>query len=171
MGSCLATAIKCPRRFLVLIRRRRTFVARVHFWSKSAWVKFLALGRLFTNETRIYFMGYNSKTVLSLLIFGLDFPYLSSLDRKHFRVVSSTNNVIVAADFSISRGVEEVIAVRRRIGEILPRLERFSVVDRFLERPNTRSWRIRHFDIYIGHMEFLNKHDVIDNAWLWFEVQ
>lgn len=31
VGSCLATAIKCPRRFLVLIRRRRTFVARVHF--------------------------------------------------------------------------------------------------------------------------------------------
>ena len=109
-------------------------------------------------------MEYNSKTVLILLIFGLGFSYLSSLDRKHFRVVSSTNNVIVAADFSISRGVEEVIAVRRRIGEILPRLERFSVVDRFLERPNTRSWRICHFDIYIGHMEFLNKHDVRDNA-------
>ena len=54
VGSCLATAIRWPRRVLVLNSLNLTLVALVHSWSVLAYEKLLALGRLLTRDTTIW---------------------------------------------------------------------------------------------------------------------
>lgn len=51
------------------------------------------------------------------------------------------------------------VAVRVRVGEVLPGLVRLSVVRGPLKNPDAWPRRVRHFDEYVGNMEFLSKVD------------
>ena len=156
MGSCLAIAIKWPSKFLVLINLSRTLVAFVHDCSTSEWVKFFEFGLLFTRDRRIlrvelkhYWINkwYNWKYVICL--------YFSSFDWQNFRVVGGANNLIVRLDLFGRLDAKKVVAVRARVGKVLPRRKGFSIVDRLLQRPDAWSRWIGHLYINIGHVKFL----------------
>jgi hypothetical protein len=74
---------------------------------------------------------------------------------------SGANDVIILPD-GVQRILSEVdLAIRRRIGEMLPWRPSFSIITWFFQRPQARTRRISHTNEEIGHMEFLRVEIVI----------
>lgn len=81
--------------------------------------------------------------------------HLTILQRDDFRVFGRTDHIIVVHDRSQAVAPKVGFAIGGRIGKVLPRLPRVSIIDRFLQSPQAGTGRVAHTDEQIRHMEFL----------------
>lgn len=84
---------------------------------------------------------------------------LTTLEGHNLRVFHRTDYIVIVLQRFQTVRTKECDAVGRRVGEVLPGRPCFAVITRFLERPQTRSWRVPHTDEQISHVEFLTEVD------------
>jgi len=87
---------------------------------------------------------------------------LSTFQGDDLGVVGGADDRVVSCDGSTVAGVaEELLAVGRRVGKVLPRLPRLTVVLGPLQREHSGTWRVGHLDEDVRNVELLHstRHD------------